>query len=361
MVRVKFFRQINHKAARLWVFVLALAIGPVGWAQHPNYLTVYQPYINEAELAIIDGNYLMAIEAYEKAFEGDRRGFMKDYFNAAVCATYSGNADKTYFYLLKVASKGISLDFVKNEVAFMGIQRDSLWRDFELKYLEEKRKFDAHVDTSLQDLLTRLMNRDAWFREKNAVTFADTIAVIDAENALVLEKVIEEKGFPGEDEIGCGENGMPVIQFPFYTLMRRQAGDNQTVNFSNQLIKAAQQGKILPHFATHIMATLNANDVFFSRYLFKIVADDTPAFQDKPFSNKLNKWVYVAIDKEQEQTINELRLSNGMETLADYRKKILFSLNDHRFLFPYRSLAGMWYVTDPETAEIYLEGTVLAE
>lgn len=343
------------------VWILVLGNVCLANAQQINYLTTYHPFINQAEKHIINGDYLDALGAYDKAFEGDKRGFMKDYFNAAVCATYTGNADKTYFYLLKVASKGISLDFIKNEIAFMGIQQDINWRAFELNYLEEKRKADSHVDKQLKEVLDRLMNRDAWFREKNEVAFADTIAVIDAQNALILEKIIEEKGFPSEDEIGCGDGGMPIIQYPFYTLMRRQAGDNQTVNFSNQLIKAAQAGKILPHFATHIMATQNANDIFFARHLFKIVADDLPDFQDRVFSNKLNKWVYVQIDEEQERSINELRLSNGMEILAEYRQKILFSLNDHRFLLPYRALAGMWYVTDAQTAESYLEGTIVAE
>jgi hypothetical protein len=56
-----------------------------------------------------------------------------------------------------------------------------------------------------------------------------------------------------------------------------------------------------------------------------------------------------------------MRLQNGMESLADYRKKINFTLNDNRFLFPYRSYVSMWSVNDPNIASDYLEGTVVLE
>jgi hypothetical protein len=50
-----------------------------------------------------------------------------------------------------------------------------------------------------------------------------------------------------------------------------------------------------------------------------------------------------------------------METLVEYSKKIIFALNDNRFLFPYRSYVGMWSVNDPKIASDYLEGTVVLE
>jgi hypothetical protein len=330
-------------------------------AQSVNYLTDYHPHINKAESFLIEYDYADALVYYDSAFVSAARGFMKDYFNAAVCATYLGEADQTFVYLLKVASKGISLDFVKGEVAFSSIQQTNKWRDFELKYLRERRKFEEQLDTTYQKEINTIVARDRWFRKKNTETFADTIATIDLQNAFWLRDLIEEKGFPGEDEIGCGTNGFPVLQYDFYDVIRRQTPELQAVNFSNQLMTAARNGKILPHFAAYIMATINGNDVFFARNVYKILVDETPEFQNLPFGDLLNEWIYVNLDEETERSINELRLQNGMETLPDYRKKILFSLDDNKFLLPYRALARMWYITNPDVAATHVEGAMRVE
>ena len=330
------------------------------FAQDINYVKTYYPLINKAEILVIDGKYKDALDQYQKAFSL-ANGYMKDYFNAAVCATYIGDATNTYKYLLEVAAKGISLDFIKNETAFMGIQQDPNWRNFEKEYLVKKREFEQKINRGLKDKLAKIVDRDQWFRVRDAVAFADTIVKIDKQNATELDYLIARYGFPDEDMIGSGESGMPVIQYSFYTIIRRQTLDKQTINFSNHLMNAVRDGKILPHTATHIMATINGNDEFFARHVFKILTDESFAMQGKPFASKLNKWVFRQIEKVDEQRINELRLQNGMETLADYRKKILFSMNDYRFLFPYGSYVGMWSVNNPNIAADYLEGTVILE
>ena len=343
-------------------FVLVIAFAHLlASAQEINYVKAYYPQINKAELAVVEGKYKDAFENYEKAFAAAPRAFMRDYFNAAVCATYLGDATNTYKYLLEVAGKGISLDFIKDETAFIGIQQDQNWRNFEKEYLAKKREFDQKINKGLKDKLTKIVERDQWFRVRDAQAFADTIVKVDRQNATELDYIFDRYGFPGEDQIGCGDGGMPIIQYPFYTVIRRQTPENQTINFSNYLMAAVRSGRITPHSATHIMATINGNDVFFARHVFKIMTDESLSMQGKPFAAKLNKWFFRQIDAADEQRINEMRLQNGMETLAEYRKKIIFSLNDNRFLFPYRSYVGMWSVNNPNIASDYLEGTVVLE
>jgi hypothetical protein len=330
-------------------------------AQEFNYFVVYHPQINVAERAILDQKYKEALQAYEKAFSAVPRGFMKDYFNAAVCATSIGDASNTYKYLLEVAGKGISIDFIKDEPAFFAIQQDKDWREFEKQYLEKKRAFEAQTNKKLKDHLAKIYERDQWFRLRNPEAFADTIQKVDKQNAIELDYILAKYGFPGEDEIGCGEGGMPVIQYPFYTVIRRQMPEVQTINFSNHLMEAARKGKISPHIATHIMATINGNDVFFARHVFKIMTEPASLFDEKPFGSKINKWVCLKLEPADEQRINLLRSQNGLEPLSDYRKKILFSLQDNRFLFPYKIFAGIWQVSDPNIAADYLNGTMLIE
>lgn len=331
------------------------------FSQETNYLKVYHPSINIAEIMIIDGKYKDALENYQKAFSNVQRGFMKDYFNAAVCATYLDDTKSTYKYLLEVAGKGISLDFIKDEKAFKDIQLDSNWRTFEKQYLTRKRDFDLKINKVLKERLTHLVERDKQFRRADTESFADSIIKIDNQNSKELDNLITQYGFPSEDMIGSGEGGMPVIQYPFLTVIRRQTSDKQTINFSNRLMNATKSGKISPHATAYLMAIINREDVFWARYVFKIVPSDPLLFQDKPFSAKLNKWIFPEIKAIDEQRINDLRLQNGMETLADYRKKILFSLKDSRFLFPYSVYAGLWSVNNPTMAANYLEGTIVLE
>ena len=354
------------KIFSIFCFLLTIFLAK---AQDVNFLKVYYPFINAAEKTVVDGNYRAALEIYQKAFAAVPKGFMKDYFNAAVCATYSGDASNTYKYLLEVAGKGISLDFVKQESAFIGIQRDAAWRDFEVKYLAKKRDFEAKINQTVKQKLDKILERDQWFRVRNPETFSDTIRKIDAKNATELDYLISKYGFPSEEMIGCGEGGMPVVQYPFYTIFKRQTPDspnggtsNQTVNFSNVILEAVRKGVMLPHIASNILAILNGNDTFFSRHVFKITTDANLAvMKNKPFSKKLEKWVYRKLTTEEERNFDELRLQNGLESMADYRKKIVFSLNDNRFLFPYKVFATMWYVSDPNIASDYLEDTAVLE
>jgi len=347
-------------AGLFWSIFLLIKINATQ-AQDTNFLKNYHPTVNRAELAIMVGDYSQALEQYNLAFKDISSGFMKDYFNAAVCATYLGNASLTYHYLLKVASKGISLDFIKDEVAFGAIQQDSAWRTFEKQYLAEKRIFDQKINRSLKKQLDSLVLIDKKIRAKGMEFSEDTLIQTDNLNALALQKIIKKNGFPNEDLIGCGDAGMPIIQYPFYQIIKRQTPDKQTINFSNNLFEAMRKGQIAPHTATYLMASMNGNDVFFARHIFKIISENPLENKGRGFEQKVNRWVYREINVEDEQRINELRLQNGMETLEDYRKKIIFSLNDNKFLFPYRSYVGIWSVRDEKTIENYLEGTKILD
>ena len=327
------------------------------FAQEPNFQEVYFPQIMDAENWLMEDNNLYARRSYEKAFAAVPDSHLKDYFNAAVCSTYLGDAKKTYTFLKGVASKGLSLDFIKDEVAFRAILKDPSWRDFELEYLQIRRQSEESQNHEFKKILNILDARARWFREKNAQTFADTIALIDADNALILDSLMSEYGFPGESEIGIGYGGYPVIEPSFFEIIKTQTPDVQVVNFSNRILEGLRKGKITPHLAAHLLRHINEEDTYFMRNLFMVKTDEP--FEMK-YGNLVNEWVYVDLMEEDELAFNDLRLGFGMEKLTDYRKKILFSLQDHRFLLPYKIFANIWFVKDPETADTFLENTIKA-
>jgi hypothetical protein len=327
--------------------------------QELNFWKDYYPHINSAENFLVEDNMYDALKQYSIAFGKTDEGLLKDYFNAAVCASYLGDADVVYDMFRKLASKGLSLEFVKNEVVFSSIQQDVAWASFEQEYLELYNLFNASLNPRLTETLQILVNRDDYFRKSIEVP-ADSLALIDAQNSVLLDTLISQFGFPGENEIGIGLNGIPHIEPAFYEIIKRQHPENQTINFSNQILEANRNGKIETHLASRLLAIINANDLYFTRLIYKIQVDNPLAFSHIPNAKKLNEWVYLKIPEEDERQIDQLRLNNGMETLKDYGQKILFSLQEHRFLLPYKVLAGVWYVTDAQLANDYLEGAVLA-
>jgi hypothetical protein len=205
-------------------FVLVFSLGVrLAIAQDINFVKTYHFFVNKAELLAFDSNYKDAFANYQKALVAVPRGFIKDYFNATVCATYSGDATNTYKYLLEVADKGISLDFIKDESAFMGIQQDPNRRNFEKEYLAKKRGFDLNINKGLQDKLAKVVERDQWFRMRGAEAFAFKIVKVDHQNASELDYIYDKYGFPGKAHIGYGDGGMLIIQYPVYTVIRRQS------------------------------------------------------------------------------------------------------------------------------------------
>lgn len=329
-------------------------------AQEQNYLKTYFPHINSAELAIIEDNYYQALKSFEKAFENTKDGHLKDYFNAAVCATYLGDANLTYKFLEKVGGKGLSLDFVKNEVAFKAIQRDPDWRNFELKYLEAKRQFEKSQNQKLKEVLRILKSRTDWFELKSVETFADTLRLLQNDNAYRLDSLIGLYGFPGENEIGIGDKGYPVITYPFYDIIKSQTPNEQFINFSNHIITGVRQGRLTPQMASYLLRFINDDDIYFSRFVYQIKLDESISNLDMKHGDKANKWVHSDLSAEDERRFDELRLDFGLDKMSDYRRKVLFSIEDHRFLLPYKFFASLWFLRDANLADEYLDNTVLA-
>jgi hypothetical protein len=106
--------------------------------------------------------------------------------------------------LRKLASKGLSLDFVKNEVTFSVIQQDLAWPNFEQEYLKLYDLFYNSLNSKLTETLQILINRDNYFRESIEIP-EDSLALIDAQNAVLLYTLIAQFGLSGEKEAGIGE------------------------------------------------------------------------------------------------------------------------------------------------------------
>ena len=73
-----------------------------------DYTKSYYKLINQAEMKIVEDNYNEAVDLYLKAFKAVPYGFVKDYYNATVCAIKIEKFDTSFILLDSLVSKGVS-------------------------------------------------------------------------------------------------------------------------------------------------------------------------------------------------------------------------------------------------------------
>lgn len=181
------------------LFVILLPISALGQI---DYRLSYHPYINKAELAIVDSNFKLALENYHRAFKMVEIGFGRDYHNAALCAIELGKFDDALQHLSKLAFKGVEKSyFVNNKDDYIELHNNG-FEEFLDEYDElRKNSFDITVNYHLIGALGEMENRDQEFRYDTKLN-RDTIQIIDAENISKFIQLVNEYGFPSEEMLG---------------------------------------------------------------------------------------------------------------------------------------------------------------
>ena len=85
---------------RTYLLLLLLLFSGAGiQATAADYVKVYYPQINKAELLIVQQDYAGALETYQEAFAAVPRPFARDHYNAAVCAMLTDDEKRAIHYL----------------------------------------------------------------------------------------------------------------------------------------------------------------------------------------------------------------------------------------------------------------------
>jgi hypothetical protein len=100
-----------------------------------NFLETYHPNRNQAEMAIISGDYQEAANFYAIAFKSVSNPLAKDIFNAMVCNLLIENYQISRSLLIKLAEKGISEDRISTKAIFELEKYDKFWKDNKGTYL----------------------------------------------------------------------------------------------------------------------------------------------------------------------------------------------------------------------------------
>ena len=311
-----------------------------------DYRITYHPYINKAELAIIDQNYRLAFENYERAFLSGQIGFGKDYQNATMCAIEVKEYDRAIEFLEKLVSKGIEKYFFEhNRNLYKELQTHG-FEEFLARFDELKqRSFDLTANFEVMGELGERENRDQEFRH-DYKTFIDTIQKIDAENISSFLNIVDQYNFPSEEMLGlqspqADNSGYHYI---LWHHLKNWKSDTTLTDIRPVIIEAVKKGKLSSANAASYLDLAESQLGFIGNYgSTKVIK-----FGDE------KKLYTISYGKEEEKKINANRQMLGLGSLADLQKKLKyhFILHDRKSKFEVLKLATIDYYPSEFKAEL---------
>lgn len=277
-----------------------------------DYLN-YQSKINQAELNLIRGNKIEALNNYYLVLSTSEGNFCKDVYNALLLSSELSKKD-TFFILLELLlPKNLDNSYINKQ--FAEFHKYPEWN----KFLTENRD-QSNINKPLKEKIDSLGSIDQKFRVKKGSykVYRDTISKIDSLNMEFLYELIALNQFPGENEIGIknflGWQGYDIV-FHHYT--QSTSLDKTKDKITPLLINLVLQGKLLPNKASHWLEMQNGE---FTAGVFDVLNFNVNGKETSYFVPKYENRKYILI--------NEYRKMLGMETLDEYYEKFLFKTSN---------------------------------
>lgn len=313
-------------------------------------LISYYEAVNSAEDKIVTNNLDSADFYYRKAFNSFNEPHANDLYNhmkVLLNKKEYGNAFKYYQSLdcmkYKFEDNFLSSNFPNNQ---------------NYKKLKCKNKFDDNYRKELDDLFTtdqhyRKLSGGNYAKYKKEITKNDSIA------STKLLSLIQKKGFPNEYDLGLSSANLVFFQ-NFYFIIWHQLATNlyspQVVNFSDEIIKALNKGKITPENAAFLLDLNNGKDSYISKHFDIMQFFKNDGNSERPHDNiekmlenedccYVHEWFYPEKRGEKGnilvKNLNDKRKSIGMSTLDQNLRKKVFLLTNKEYKMGHANLIGM--------------------
>jgi hypothetical protein len=302
-------------------------------------LVQYFNDINKAENKITENDFQAAETFYRKAFASYKEPQAKDLYN----------------------SMQVSLKLKNNDEAFLRYQAlKCLEYQFEPQFYDENFSFykaetpikcNVKLDYGYKNTLDSLFTIDQYYRKLSGgdnVKYQKEITKSDSLISTKLLKLIRQKGFPNEYNIGLVSNDKSFFH-QFYLIISHQLVKNtigpQRINFSKEIIKGLNKGKIAPDYAAFLLDVNTGTNSYSSSY-FEINQFITEKTEDKSFDQiekslqhadccYIHEWFLPEKrDKKAKKMVAEIngrRTKIGMSILDDHLKKKIYSLSNKDF------------------------------
>ncbi|GAA4158002.1 hypothetical protein GCM10022217_18680 [Chryseobacterium ginsenosidimutans] len=324
----------------LYIFLfLSLLCKSQNFELKDKNLIRYYELTNEAENKILNNNLIRANHLYKEAFREFKQPHAKDLQNSMTVALKTNDLETAYtnYQALKCLGKNFDNDFVTNN--FNNTKK--------YKTIPCQNAIDLNYKKSLDSLFRidqyyRKLSGGNYQAYKKELTKNDSIA---ANNLL---KIIQKKGFPNEYNIGL-EMKSQVYFHDFYLIIWHQLATNlyshQQVNFSNEIIKALNKGKIRPDIAGFLL-DLNNNTYNYSFFkIYQFIANDGKNdccyITEAILPEKRAAEIDIKIKE-----INRKRKLIGLSTTEEEVHKSIFFLNNKDYVFTSIAIEGFNFKND---------------
>ncbi|MDQ1857091.1 hypothetical protein [Chryseobacterium sp. WLY505] len=310
----------------------------------------YYKLINDAENEIINNNMLKANNLYKEAFSEFKYPHAKDLQNSMTVALKTNDLETAYthYQTLKCLGKKFNDHFIANNFRDSG------------KYKELP--CQNTIDLNYRNSLDSLVNIDQYYRRLsrgNYQTYKNELTKNDSIASIKLLKLIKKKGFPNEYNIGLEMKNW-VYFHDFYLIIWHQLASNlyspQRVNFSDEIIKAVNEGKIRPDIAGFLL-DLNNNTSNYSYFkISQFITNDGKI--DCCYVNKdflAENRTEVSLKKIRE--VNEKRKQIGLSSTEDEIRKSIFNLNNKDYVFSNNVIEG-WNFNNSNDVEKFKKNLI---
>lgn len=255
-------------------FILFISVSSLAQS---TFSESYYPDIDRAELAVIQKDYNAAIEAYNTAFSKVKKPLARDLYNVAMCKILLNDVDGAKPYLLKIASKGVPIDFIEKTIPRIN------WTEFKPIYNQISQTFVRSISEEEEELLLTWNNRkpitrpSVIFREGITITNPNAVSTTAIEKndgieaRMKLESLLDSSGGYSEEEDNISDSNLlfnstnTIVFSKDYGVLNFHAQDSTILEFLNRqfnytpqldrvayIVKGIEEGKWHRDIVHHI-------------------------------------------------------------------------------------------------------------
>lgn len=323
------------------LLIVLLHFYRIDFAQISNFKS-YQENINKAELNLVRGNKIEALNIYFKTLINSDGNFSKDIYNSLILSKELNRLDTFYTLLNLVKFKNFSNDYLDSLPEFKSLHNNKKW----IAFLNSN-KLKTYIDTTLKKQMDSLFVTDQYFRlkENSYEVYGDTIKKIDSSNVNFLMNLIYSKGLPGEKEIGADDfyssEGYDIV---LHHWSQNRSKNSKIVSLTPFLIIQAQEGRIEPNKCSHYLEMQNEG---FDGGVFSITRAE--------FNDSITSYYRPNYSNLRKMEINLYRRLLFLEPLDDYYEKVRYKIThpDSKYKFDIR--LNTFHISTQQEFNMYLK------
>lgn len=325
--------------------IISLTINAQDFEIKNEHFIKYYELINDAENKIITNDLVDANNLYKEAFKEFKYPHAKDLQNSMNVALKVKDFENAYYdyHSLKCLGKEFDVNFLSENFENT--------KEFKIKPCENK------IDLQYRKTLDSLFEIDQYYRKLsggNYEAYKKELTKSDSITSTNLLRLIQKKGFPNEYNIGLASADNMFYQKFYYVIWHQLANNHyssQKVNFSKEILKALNEGKIRPDIAGQLFDLNNGtkNYSFFKIYQFTVNNEKTDCcyISEAILPEKRAAEVNTKIKE-----INRKRKLIGLTTTEEEAQKSIFFLNNKDYIFISNAVEGFQFKNNND-AELF--------